>query len=81
MAYIKLTDAMVDAARAAHAKGESWPDILRAAMRQGEISMDAPAEPAHVRVWFNGDESVRCQVGGPAVEYVAEVRSVQVARR
>ena len=55
MAYIKLTDAMVDAARAAHAGGESWPDILRAAMRAGNISMDAALEPSHVRVWFNGD--------------------------
>ena len=81
MAYIPITDAMTDAAKAAYVDGESWPDVLRAAMRAADIRMDTAPAPSHVTVWFNGDESVRCQVGGPPVEHVAEVRSVQVARR
>ncbi len=89
MAYINITTKMVDAARNATNRSLSTTDVramLEAALRAAEISMDAAPAPTNVVVWFNGDESVRCQVGGPAVEFaddahLSEVRSVQVAPR
>lgn len=92
MAYIVITDAMVGAAanELARRSRTTTPAVhtradiraaLEAAMKAAQISMDTAPAPTHVRVWFNGDEAVRCQVDGPAVDYVADVKTVQVARR
>lgn len=84
MAYIEITDAMVDAG---HNAAPGVPKaVIRHILGNAFVAAEIRTEPApvapltHITVWFNGDESICCPIDGPPTDYVADVKTVQVSR-